>query len=71
MLCAAFVVLARALVGRDFHGWAVASRLVPVAVLAGFTASAGSVLAFPAGAGLGLLWLAAVTARLATAPAPR
>ncbi|WP_318209873.1 DUF998 domain-containing protein [Streptomyces sp. SJL17-1] len=70
-LCGAFVVLARPLAARGHRGWAVASRLVPVAVLAGFMASAVSVLAFTAGAGLGLVWLAAVTARLATAPAGR
>ncbi|MEU7601845.1 DUF998 domain-containing protein [Streptomyces sp. NPDC040724] len=68
-LCAAFVVLSRPLAARGHRGWAVASRLVPVAVLAGFMASAASVLAFTAGAGLGLLWLTAVTARLALAPA--
>ncbi|MEU4730073.1 DUF998 domain-containing protein [Streptomyces sp. NPDC023588] len=67
-LCAAFVVLARPLAARGLRGWAVASRVVPVAVLAGFMASAISVLAFTAGAGLGLLWLTAVTARLAAAP---
>ncbi|MEU9717603.1 DUF998 domain-containing protein [Streptomyces sp. NPDC047976] len=70
-LCAALVVLARPLAARGLRGWAVASRAVPVAVLAGFTASAASVLAFTAGAGLGLLWLSAVTARLAAAPADR
>ncbi|MFD8205581.1 DUF998 domain-containing protein [Streptomyces sp. NPDC059695] len=70
-LCAAFVVLARPLAARGHRGWAVASRLVPVAVLAGFAASAVSVLAFTAGAGLGLLWLAAVAARLSAAPADR
>ncbi|WP_369145166.1 DUF998 domain-containing protein [Streptomyces sp. R44] len=64
-LCAAFLVLARPLAARGLRGWAVASRVVPVAVLAGFMASAASVLAFTAGAGLGLLWLSAVTARLA------
>ncbi|MFD4866796.1 DUF998 domain-containing protein [Streptomyces sp. NPDC058412] len=69
-LCAAFVVLARPLAARGHRGWALASRLVPVAVLAGFMASAASVLAFTAGAGLGFVWLTAVTARLATAPAP-
>ncbi|WP_404962139.1 DUF998 domain-containing protein [Streptomyces sp. 147326] len=69
-LCAGFVVLARPLAARGHRGWAVASRLVPVAVLAGFMASAASVLAFTAGAGLGLLWLTAVTARLAMTPAP-
>ncbi|MFJ3723780.1 DUF998 domain-containing protein [Streptomyces sp. NPDC090045] len=68
-LCAAFVVLSRPLAARGHRGWAVASRLVPVAVLAGFMASAASVLAFTAGAGLGLLWLTAVTARLALTPA--
>ncbi|MFC7973634.1 DUF998 domain-containing protein [Streptomyces cinereoruber] len=70
-LCAAFVVLARPLAARGLWGWAVATRLVPVVVLAGFTASAASVLAFTAGAGLGLLWLAAVTARLTGIPANR
>lgn len=65
-LCATFFVLARPLAARGFRGWAVASRCVPVAVLAGFMASAASVLAFTGGAGLGLLWLTAVTARLAT-----
>ncbi|MGW5775951.1 DUF998 domain-containing protein [Streptomyces sp. NPDC003863] len=63
-LCAAFAVLARPLASRGLRGWAVASRVVPVVVLAGFTASAASVPAFTAGAGLGLLWLSAVTARL-------
>ncbi|MGW8762481.1 DUF998 domain-containing protein [Streptomyces sp. NPDC055815] len=68
-LCAAFVVLARPLAARVGRGWAVATRLVPLAVLAGFAASAATVLAFTVGAGLGLLWLAAATARLVTAPA--
>ncbi|MDX2562588.1 DUF998 domain-containing protein [Streptomyces sp. TX20-6-3] len=70
-LCAAFVVLARPLAARGPRGWAVASRVVPVAVLAGFLLSAASVLAFTAGAGLGLLWLSAVTARLIGASAGR
>ncbi|MFF0555619.1 DUF998 domain-containing protein [Streptomyces sp. NPDC004266] len=70
-LCAVFVVLARPLAARGLRGWAVASRVVPAAVLAGFMASAASVLAFTVGAGLGLLWLSAVTARLAGAPADR
>ncbi|MGW2106444.1 DUF998 domain-containing protein [Streptomyces sp. NPDC001948] len=70
-LCAAFVVLARPLAARGLRRWALASRVVPVAVLAGFMTSAVSVLAFTAGAGLGLLWLSAVTARLADAPADR
>ncbi|MFD4371827.1 DUF998 domain-containing protein [Streptomyces sp. NPDC058527] len=64
-LCAAFVVLGRSLAARGLRGWAVASRVVPGCVLAGFMASAASVLAFTLGAGLGLLWLSAVTARLA------
>jgi hypothetical protein len=68
-LCAAFVVLARPLAARGHRRWARASRLVPVVVLAGFMASAASVLAFTAGAGLGLLGLTAVMARLATAQA--
>lgn len=70
-LCAAFLVLARPLAARGLRGWAVASRVVPVAVLAGFMASAASVLAFTVGAALGLLWLAAVTARLTDTPANR
>jgi hypothetical protein len=65
-LCAAFLVLARPLAARGHRGWALASRLAPVGVLAGFAGSAVSVLAFTAGAGLGLLWLTAVTARLTT-----
>ncbi|WP_405940931.1 DUF998 domain-containing protein [Streptomyces sp. NBC_00207] len=69
-LCAAFVVLSRPLAARGHRGWAMASRLVPVAVLAGFMASAASVLAFTAGAGLGLLSLTAVTARLTMTPTP-
>ncbi|MFJ3636078.1 DUF998 domain-containing protein [Streptomyces sp. NPDC090112] len=67
-LCAAFVVLAGSLAARGQSGWAVASRLVPVAVIAGFAASAASVLAFTAGAGMGLLWLTAVMTRLTFEP---
>ncbi|MEU7031974.1 DUF998 domain-containing protein [Streptomyces sp. NPDC046275] len=70
-LCAAFFVLARPLAARGLRGWAVASRIVPVVVLAGFMASAASVLAFTVGAGLGLLWLSVVTALLADASADR
>ncbi|MFB7512757.1 DUF998 domain-containing protein [Streptomyces sp. NPDC056144] len=70
-LCAAFVVLARALAARGLRAWAVATRIVPVVVLAGFMASAASVLAFTTGAGLGLLWLSAVTTRLAIPTAGR
>ncbi|MER6997976.1 DUF998 domain-containing protein [Streptomyces sp. NPDC000410] len=65
-LCAAFLVLARPLSSRGHRGWAVASRIAPVGVLAGFVGSSASVLAFTAGAGLGLAWLTAVTARLLT-----
>ncbi|MFJ2738364.1 DUF998 domain-containing protein [Streptomyces sp. NPDC087440] len=67
-LCAAFLVLARPLAERGHRAWAVASWVVPVVVLAGFLASAASVLAFTCGAALGLLWLSAVMARLAAAP---
>ncbi|NXY96216.1 DUF998 domain-containing protein [Streptomyces sp. BR123] len=63
-LCAAFLVLAGPLAARGHRGWAVASRLVPLGILAGFAGSAATVLAFTAGAGLGLVWLAAVTVRL-------
>ncbi|WP_435271202.1 DUF998 domain-containing protein [Streptomyces sp. 1222.5] len=64
-LCAASLVLARYFTARGERGWLLASRLVPAGVLAGFAASAASVAAFTAGAGLGLLWLTALTARLA------
>jgi hypothetical protein len=39
---------------------------VPVGVVAGFAASSATVLAFTAAAGLGLLWLTAITAQLLT-----
>jgi hypothetical membrane protein len=65
-LCAAFLILARHFAARRERGWALGSRLVPLGILAGFTASSATVLAFTAGAALGLLWLTAVTARLAT-----
>lgn len=64
-LCAAFLLLARHFVARRQRGWALTARLLPVGVLAGFAASATNVAAFTAGAGLGLLGLSAVTARLA------
>ncbi|MFJ9831835.1 DUF998 domain-containing protein [Streptomyces sp. NPDC101169] len=64
-LCAAFLVLARHFAADRQRGWALAVRLVPVGVLAGFAASATTAAAFTAGAGLGLLALSAVTARLA------
>ncbi|WKV70633.1 DUF998 domain-containing protein [Streptomyces sp. PCS3-D2] len=70
-LCAALIVLAGSLSIRGHQGWAVASRLVPIAVLAGFAASTASVLAFTAGAALGLLWLTAMTTRLAIEPVTR
>ncbi|MGP3927849.1 DUF998 domain-containing protein [Streptomyces sp. 8N616] len=63
-LCAAFLVLARHFAARRQRGWALTARLVPVGVLAGFAASATTVAAFTAGAGLGLLGLSAATARL-------
>ncbi|MFI0355355.1 DUF998 domain-containing protein [Actinomadura sp. 9N407] len=65
-LCAAFIVLARRFSADGRRGWAVASRIVPVGVLAGFAASGASVLIFLAGAALGLVWLSATTVRLAT-----
>ncbi|QKW38378.1 DUF998 domain-containing protein [Actinomadura sp. NAK00032] len=67
-LCAAFLVLARHFSLQGRRGWAAASRIVPVAVLAGFAGSGASVLIFFAGAALGLLWLTATTARLASTP---
>lgn len=68
-LCAAFFVLARRFSAQGQRVWAMTSRIVPVAVLAGFASSAASVLVFTAGAALGLVWLTATAARLATAPA--
>ncbi|GAA2266397.1 hypothetical protein GCM10010430_59270 [Kitasatospora cystarginea] len=70
-LCAAFVVLARHFAVRQLRGWAVACRLMPVVVLAGFAGSAATVMAFTAGAGLGLVWLTAVSARLRAESAAR
>ncbi|GFH33867.1 DUF998 domain-containing protein [Streptomyces pacificus] len=69
-LCAAFLVLARHFAAQGRRGWAVASRIAPAAVLAGFAGSSVGVLAFTVGAGLGLLWLTAVTARLMAAAPP-
>ncbi|MCL7380428.1 DUF998 domain-containing protein [Streptomyces sp. 35G-GA-8] len=65
-LSAAFLVLARHFATHRQRGWAVSARLVPLGILAGFAGSSANVLAFTAGAGLGLLWLTAVTARLMT-----
>ncbi|MFB7591387.1 DUF998 domain-containing protein [Streptomyces sp. NPDC056169] len=64
-LCAGFLVLARHFADRRQRGWAIACRIVPVGVLAGFAGSAASVLSFTAGAALGLAALTAVTVRLA------
>ncbi|MFJ3234983.1 DUF998 domain-containing protein [Streptomyces sp. NPDC086787] len=66
-LCGAFLVPARHFAARGQRGWAVTCRLVPVGVLAGFAGSSITVLAFTIGAGLGLLWLTAVSVRLLTA----
>jgi hypothetical protein len=63
-LCAAFLVPARHFDAHRRRGRAIGSRLVPLGVLAGFAGSSLTVAAFTAGAGLGLLWPAAVTARL-------
>ncbi|WP_157248151.1 DUF998 domain-containing protein [Nonomuraea typhae] len=63
-LCAAFVVMGRHFAARGERGWAIACRLVPVGVLAGFAGSSATVMAFTAGAGLGLIWLAVVSARV-------
>ncbi|MFF2012949.1 DUF998 domain-containing protein [Streptomyces sp. NPDC058195] len=70
--CVASFMLARVFAARGQRGWVLACRLVPAGILAGFAGSSATVLAFTAGAGLGLLWLTAVFARLfITAPAPR
>ncbi|GHF42174.1 hypothetical protein GCM10010218_24130 [Streptomyces mashuensis] len=69
-LCAAFLVLARHFAAHGRRGWAMTCRVVPVGVLAGFAASATTVAAFTAGAGLGLLALTAVTTRLAAPARP-
>ncbi|MFJ8827508.1 hypothetical protein ACIREE_37845 [Streptomyces sp. NPDC102467] len=65
-LGASFLVPARHFAARRQRGWALGSRLVPLGVLAGFAASSATVPAFTPGAALGLLWLTAITARLAT-----
>lgn len=72
-LCAAFFVLARHFAAQNRRGWAVASRIAPAGILAGFAGSVATILAFTAGAGLGLLWLTVATTRLmaATPPAQR
>lgn len=63
-LCAAFLILARRFAAEGQRGWALASRVVPVGVLVGTSASAASMAAFTAGAGLGLIWLSAIATRL-------
>ncbi|WP_157252786.1 hypothetical protein [Nonomuraea typhae] len=42
----------------------IACRLVPVGLLAGFAGSSATVMAFTAGAGLGLIWLTVVSAKV-------
>ncbi|BDM74508.1 hypothetical protein HEK616_79950 (plasmid) [Streptomyces nigrescens] len=64
-LCAALLVLARHFAAHARRGWARTCRIVPVGILAGFAGSATTVAAFTVGAGLGLLMLTAVIARLA------
>ncbi|SCL45331.1 Protein of unknown function [Micromonospora citrea] len=65
-LCAAFIALARPFSAQGRRGWALASRIVPVVVIAGFVGSSASVLLFFTGAAVGLVWLSATIARLAT-----
>uniref|UniRef100_A0AAU2JNR4 DUF998 domain-containing protein n=1 Tax=Streptomyces sp. NBC_00049 TaxID=2903617 RepID=A0AAU2JNR4_9ACTN len=64
-LCAAFLLLARYFAAGRQRGRAIACRLFPAGVLAGFAGSGASVLSFTAGAALGLAGLTAVTVRLA------
>ncbi|MFH8681545.1 DUF998 domain-containing protein [Streptomyces lydicus] len=68
-LCAAFLVLARHFAAQGRRGWALAYRLLPLGIMAGFVGSATTVVAFTAAAGLGLLALTTAIARLA-GPAP-
>ncbi|MGW1892364.1 DUF998 domain-containing protein [Streptomyces sp. NPDC002004] len=71
-LCAAFLVLARHFAAHARRRWALACRIMPVGILTGFAGSATTVAAFTAGAGLGLLVLTAVIARLpGQSPTPR
>ncbi len=63
-LCAAFLALARHYAARRQRRWVLALRLLPAGVLAGFAASATTVVAFTAGAGLGLLALSTVITHL-------
>ncbi|MFB7905581.1 DUF998 domain-containing protein [Kitasatospora sp. NPDC056076] len=62
-LCLAFLALARHFAARGERGWALALRIVPVGVLAGFAGSGATVIAFTLGAGLGLLALTAAILR--------
>ncbi|WP_340558873.1 DUF998 domain-containing protein [Streptomyces sp. GSL17-111] len=64
-LCAAFLVLGRFFAAEGRRGYALASRVVPLVMLAGSSAASVSMPAFTASAGLGLLWLTAVSLRLA------
>ncbi|MFI0787466.1 DUF998 domain-containing protein [Streptomyces lydicus] len=68
-LCAAFLVLARHFAVQGRRGWALAYRLLPLGIMAGFVGSATTVVAFTAAAGLGLLALTTAIARL-SGPAP-
>ncbi|MCG7204422.1 DUF998 domain-containing protein [Streptomyces arenae] len=68
-LCAAFFVLARHFAAHGRRGWALAYRLLPVGVIAGFAGSATTVAAFTAAAGLGLLALTAAFVRLVSSAA--
>ncbi|MGW1870684.1 DUF998 domain-containing protein [Streptomyces mauvecolor] len=69
-LCAAFLVLARHFAAQNRRGWDIASRIVTAGILVGFAGSSTTVLAFTAGAGLGLLWLTVVTTRLMPTASP-
>ncbi|RKT18546.1 uncharacterized protein DUF998 [Streptomyces sp. 1114.5] len=64
-LCAAFFALARHFATRGRSGWALAYRVLPLVVIAGFAGSATTVAAFTVAAGLGLLALTAALAQLA------
>ncbi|MER7149442.1 DUF998 domain-containing protein [Streptomyces lydicus] len=64
-LCAAFFVLARRFAAQGQRGRALAYRLLPLGIMAGFAGSAATVMAFTAAAALGLLALTAALARLA------
>ncbi|WP_405800629.1 DUF998 domain-containing protein [Streptomyces sp. NBC_01506] len=69
-LCAAFFIVARHFAAEGRRGWAIACRIVPVLVFAGFAGSSSAVLSFTVGAGLGLLALSAVSARLLITRSP-